>query len=136
MVKLFKFMKDGKTIGITYSDKDGNVTPPDGATAVEITEDEKAAAIAQQKADMPTPFDVVVFQTSLAQLLLTGAFSNANLRFEFAAIIAYVTNGNFAGLYQYAQWLISQGIATADDLTAINNICKLQGIDLENLGGN
>jgi len=133
MVKLFKFMKDGKVVGVTYSDKDGNVTPPEGATAVEITEDEKTAAIAQQKADMPIPFDVVAFQTSLAQLLLTGALSNVNLRFEFAAIIAYVSNGNFAGLYQYAEWLISQGIATADDLTAINNACKAQGVDLENL---
>ena len=85
---------------------------------------------------LPAPFDVVAFQTALAQLLLTGALSNVNLRFEFAAIIAYVSIKDFAGLYQYAQWLIVQGIATTKDLTAINNVCKTQGIDLTNLGGN
>lgn len=130
MVKLFKFMKDGKVMGVSYSDKNGKVTPPEGATAVEITEDEKAATIAQQQADLPIPFDVIAFQTALAQLLLTGTLSNVNLRFEFAAIIAYVSIKDFAGLYQYAQWLIGQGIATADDLTAINNVCKTQGVDL------
>jgi hypothetical protein len=85
---------------------------------------------------LPALFDVVAFQTALAQLLLTGGLSNVNLRFEFAAIIAYVSIKDFAGLYQYAQWLIGQGIATADDLMAINNVCKVQGIDLTNLGGN
>jgi hypothetical protein len=58
MVKLFKFVLNGKVIGVTYSDADGNVTPPEGATAVEIQESEKAAAIAQQEIDSvnnPTP---------------------------------------------------------------------------------
>ena len=135
MVKLFKFVLNGKVVGVTYSDAEGNVTPPIGATAVEITEDEKAAAIAQQQADMPVPFNAVTFQAALFQLLVSGGLSNPNLRFEFASINAFVTNGDFAGLKQYCLWLISESIATQDDFTAINNACKSQGIDLENLGG-
>lgn len=84
---------------------------------------------------LPSPFDVVAFQTALAQLLLTGALSNVSLRFEFAAIIAYVSIKDFAGLYQYAQWLIGQGIATTADFIAINSACIAQGVDLTNLGG-
>jgi hypothetical protein len=52
-VKLFKFEKDGKVVGVCYSDKDGNTVPPVGVTAVQITEGEKDATIAQQKSDAP-----------------------------------------------------------------------------------
>ena len=76
-------------------------------------------------------FDEIVFQTGLADAVVSGKFSTPTLRSEFAALNTYATNSDFLGMKGYIQWLISIGSAQAGDYTAVNNVTKAQGVDLD-----
>ena len=127
MTKLFKFMKDGKVVGVSYSNINGNITPPEGATAVEITEDEKAAAIAQQQADMPTPFN--------PDLIMQGVFNifqnNLVIMGPYAGTLGLLMQyQNWAGLSALRDQLVSANIITQDEANQLTALFAAQGITL------
>jgi len=135
MVKLFKFMKEGKVVGVTYSDNNGNVTSPEGATSVEITEYEKASAITQQRIDeqIPTPFYYSVLLPSL--LAKFTGIKAIQLAPYLAAIEGFCNAQNFVGLRDFAQGMITASLMTTDDYNLFNIAMKEQGIDLDALNG-
>jgi hypothetical protein len=57
MIKLFKFIKDGKVVGVSYTDYEGNIETPEGAIAIEISENEKEIAISRQISDAASLMD-------------------------------------------------------------------------------
>ena len=128
-VKLFKFTNGGKVVGVSYSDKDGNITPPAGATATEITESEKDAAIAQQIADTPAVFSYGTLLTSINQKF-TGAKA-IQLAPYLGAMQGYCDANNWVGLKAFADGLIVAEIMTTDDYNLLNTAMKEQGVDLD-----
>jgi hypothetical protein len=126
-VKLFKFMQDGKVVGVTYSNKDGNVIPPVGATAVEIVEFEKDATIAQQKADLPVPPD-----TSVIMQGIFGIFQNklATAGSYAGTIQLLMQFQNWAGISALRDQLIAGGIIIKAEADQVNQLFLDQGIIL------
>lgn len=74
-------------------------------------------------------FDTVVMRKRLFEIL--GTLSNFNLRLEVGAMEAFGESRNYAGMKQYLDMLVSNGVATADDLTAIKAVIYEQNVDLE-----
>jgi hypothetical protein len=73
-------------------------------------------------------FDIVLFQTDLANLL--PSLSNSNLRWEFAALNTYATNKDFEGMAGYMDMLVSAEAALQTDDDAVIALLTKQGIEL------
>lgn len=71
-------------------------------------------------------FDIVTFQTDLANLL--PALSSPNLRWEFAALNTYATNKDFEGMAGYLTMLVGAEAATQNDMDAVIALLTKQGI--------
>ena len=73
-------------------------------------------------------FDIVLFQTDLANLL--PSLSSPMLRWEFAALNTYAQNKDFEGMAGYLGMLVGAEAATQNDMDAVIALLTKQGIVL------
>lgn len=74
-------------------------------------------------------FDIVQFQSELFDIVPSG-LSTIDLRLEFGALNTYAYNKDFTGMTNYLNLLLSNSIATQDDVDAVSGIVTSQGVTL------
>jgi hypothetical protein len=79
----------------------------------------------------PKPFDVIQFQTDLANAAVSGQFTGmADPVIEFAPLNTYATNDDFTGMSGYLQWRLALGKIQQGDIDALKAILLTQGVVL------
>ena len=124
---------NGQTgIWIRFTYIDGVVT---GISATNPQQSDIDSLVTQINSLPDTPvgvFDPIQFQQDLLTAYVDNQFSNIGLDSKFAALNTCAINGDFEGMAQYLNFLLSKSVITQSDFNIVNNILKSYncGIDL------